>query len=411
MGPEELQRRLRQIGVGFNLGDGRPVPERNSFDGCVPLGRILESGQSEVLLRGLDLSLESNEPSQVDPERLSGHRGVPLLVAVAQRQNGVALDRLIVDRRHPGRLCAGGEEHRHEDGRSHEFNTSAHLLPVDRARILRRVFRCGFRSGSRPHLLEEFEHRRCHLLFWSRNEQDVASDHGSRSKALESYLLRGPQRNGRNANLVPHLDDLVDTDANRLYPQASHLDEGRGRRGERTVPVDPLAPRRRPRPPPRSLRPDGGTPRDAGRRRHVVVRQVSIDRKIDPYLGRFLGSAASPLSSLTASATSSTYRSKPTAAMCPDWVSLRMLPAPRISRSRIASWNPEPEIGELADRFEPAVGVLRETLLLGMEQVGVGPLGRTPDPAPQLVELGETEPIGPLDDQACSPAEGRARTR
>ncbi len=60
---------------------------------------------------------------------------------------------------------------------------------------------------------------------------------------------------------------------------------------------------------------------------------------------------------------------------------------------------PGAEVGELADRLEPPVGLLAEPLLLGMEEVGIGPLAGAPDASPQLVELGEPEQVGALDDE------------
>ena len=50
----------------------------------------------------------------------------------------------------------------------------------------------------------------------------------------------------------------------------------------------------------------------------------------------------SPFSSLTASPIIRTYRSNPTPAMCPDCSPPSRLPAPRISRSFMATYMPAP---------------------------------------------------------------------
>ena len=60
---------------------------------------------------------------------------------------------------------------------------------------------------------------------------------------------------------------------------------------------------------------------------------------------------------------------------------------------------PEPELGGLADRLQPLVGLLGERPVGRMEEVGVRPLAGPADPAPQLVELAEAEQVGPVDDE------------
>ncbi len=57
------------------------------------------------------------------------------------------------------------------------------------------------------------------------------------------------------------------------------------------------------------------------------------------------------------------------------------------------------QVGRLTYRFEPAVGILGEGLVDGMKQVGIGALIRTADPPSQLIELGQTQQVGPLDDE------------
>ena len=60
---------------------------------------------------------------------------------------------------------------------------------------------------------------------------------------------------------------------------------------------------------------------------------------------------------------------------------------------------PRAEIGELADRLEPLVGLLGEGLLTRVEQVRVGALAPAADATAQLVQLREPEQIGAVDDE------------
>ena len=57
------------------------------------------------------------------------------------------------------------------------------------------------------------------------------------------------------------------------------------------------------------------------------------------------------------------------------------------------------ELGGLADRLQPLVGLLGQHHVGRVEQVGVGPLAAAPDPAAQLVQLAEAEQVGALDDE------------
>src|SRR5918994_1309379 len=94
-----------------------------------------------------------------------------------------------------------------------------------------------------------------------------------------------------------------------------------------------------------------------------------------------LRSGASPLAAATASSRRRRYISKPTAAMWPDCSAPRRLPAPRISRSRIA---PLLRLDGGAKRSE---------------EVSVGLLGGASYPAAQLVELRETHRVRAVHDQ------------
>ena len=60
---------------------------------------------------------------------------------------------------------------------------------------------------------------------------------------------------------------------------------------------------------------------------------------------------------------------------------------------------PRPEVGELADRLESLVRLLGERAVAGVEEVRVRALAAPPDPTAQLVELGETEQVGTVDDE------------
>ncbi len=65
----------------------------------------------------------------------------------------------------------------------------------------------------------------------------------------------------------------------------------------------------------------------------------------------------------------------------------------------MAILKPEPELGVLADRPQPLVGLLGQDLVGREQQIGVGPLAGPAHPAPQLVELAQAEAVGPVDDQ------------
>src|SRR5271165_4286336 len=94
-------------------------------------------------------------------------------------------------------------------------------------------------------------------------------------------------------------------------------------------------------------------------------------------------SLAPPSADAAATASSSIcmYSSKPSAATWPDCSSPSRLPAPRSSRSRIAIWKPEPS----SVKSESAASRCA--------------LAAAADAAADLVELGQPEVVGPLDDQ------------
>ena len=59
------------------------------------------------------------------------------------------------------------------------------------------------------------------------------------------------------------------------------------------------------------------------------------------------------------------------------------------------------QLGVLADRPQPLVGLFGEDAVGRMEEVGVGPLSPAAHPATDLVQLAEPEEVGTIHDQAC----------
>ena len=70
-----------------------------------------------------------------------------------------------------------------------------------------------------------------------------------------------------------------------------------------------------------------------------------------------------------------------------------------------------PELGGLADRLQPLVGLLAQHPVRRDEQVGVGPLPGPADPAAELVQLAEAEQVGPVDDERVHRRHVDAATR
>ena len=57
-----------------------------------------------------------------------------------------------------------------------------------------------------------------------------------------------------------------------------------------------------------------------------------------------------------------------------------------------------PELGGVEDRLQPLARLVAQPLAPAVQQVGVGPPRRAPDPAAELVELGQAKGVGPVDD-------------
>ena len=86
-----------------------------------------------------------------------------------------------------------------------------------------------------------------------------------------------------------------------------------------------------------------------------------------------------------------------------------MLPAPRISRSDSAIWNPAPSSEALKIACSRLRATSRQPLPPPVEQVRIGPPRRPPDPAPQLVQLGQPERVGAVDDDRVGVRDVEAR--
>ena len=83
-------------------------------------------------------------------------------------------------------------------------------------------------------------------------------------------------------------------------------------------------------------------------------------------------------------------------------------PAPRISRSAAASRKPAPSSLNSCtarNRWRATAG---EVVAAGHDEVGIGVLVAAPDPAAQLVELGQAEAVGAVDDDRVRPRDVQA---
>ena len=159
------------------------------------------------------------------------------------------------------------------------------------------------------------------------------------------------------------------------------------RSGEAPVEADALVDRR-------GRTPRAGTPRPAGR----------PGRPGRPTSG-------SPRASATASRSISAYRSKPTALMLPCCSAPSSEPAPRISRSRMATLMPLPSsvCSRIAVSRSTACSV--SDCAAREQEVRVRAHVAAAHAALELVELRETEPLAVLDDEGVACAGCRCRTR
>ena len=66
-------------------------------------------------------------------------------------------------------------------------------------------------------------------------------------------------------------------------------------------------------------------------------------------------------------------------------------------------------LDQLAQGLDAPLGVARDDVLARNQQIGVGLLARAPDPAAQLIELGQAEMIGAVDDHRVGVGDIEAR--
>ncbi len=128
----------------------------------------------------------------------------------------------------------------------------------------------------------------------------------------------------------------------------------------------------------------------------VLVGQVGVDGQLDPYLAELRLAVALELVHGLAD--------QPDVEVEPDVGDVAgLLAAEQVAGAADlevlhGDGHAAAEVGVLGQGGQPLVGGLGERLLLRVEEVGVGPLARTADPAAQLVQLREPEGVGPLDD-------------
>ena len=67
------------------------------------------------------------------------------------------------------------------------------------------------------------------------------------------------------------------------------------------------------------------------------------------------------------------------------------------------------ELRRVEDRLEPLARLVAQPLAPPVEEVGVGPPARPADPAAELVELGQPERVGPVDDDRVRVRDVEAR--
>ena len=85
--------------------------------------------------------------------------------------------------------------------------------------------------------------------------------------------------------------------------------------------------------------------------------------------------------------------------MWPDCSSPSRLPAPRRSRSWLASWKPAPSVSSDCSACQALFRLRRHRLAGRRGEDRIGARLRAPDPAAQLIELREAEHVGAMHDQ------------
>ena len=97
--------------------------------------------------------------------------------------------------------------------------------------------------------------------------------------------------------------------------------------------------------------------------------------------------------------------------MWPDCSSPSRLPAPRMSRSWLASEKPAPSVSSDCSTLQALLGAFGEPLAVGRGEVGVGARLGAADAAAQLVELGQAEHVGAVHDQRVGVGDVEAGSR
>ncbi len=98
------------------------------------------------------------------------------------------------------------------------------------------------------------------------------------------------------------------------------------------------------------------------------------------------------------SSSSSAYISKPIGRDLPGLPGAEQFAGPAQLQVVAGDAEAGAEFGQLLQDLEPLAGVPGQGPLAGDQQIGVGALAGAADPAAQLVELGEAETVGAVDD-------------
>ena len=217
----------------------------------------------------------------------------------------------------------------------------------------------------------------------------------------------GPHR-GADAG---DLDDveLADVEAGGLGPQAGHLEQRRGLVGHRAVAVLPLGPDVV----------DLGLGGDRGQAPvglepqllllDVGLGQVGVERQVELDLGRLAHLLALQLGhDLADHLAVQVVADRGDVARLAGAEQVAGAPDLEVAHGDL---EPRAQLGGLADGLEPLVGLFGQRAVAGVEQVGVGPLARPPDPAPDLVELAQARAGRPGRPPACSRWACRCPTR
>ena len=206
----------------------------------------------------------------------------------------------------------------------------------------------------------------------------------------------GHRLGGAPRSHVAH-GDLADAPGHGRRPQAGQGEQPDGRAGQGAVAVGPLRPdvldvgiRRHRRQAPVGLQPGvlGGD---------VVLGEVGVARHVEGHRGWGRAGLAPRLGHRLGHQLD--------VEVVPDGGDVaRLVGAEQVARAadlEVAHGDLESgsELGVLADRPQPLVGLLAEHPVGRMEEVRVGALPAATHPAPDLVQLPEAQQVGPVDDE------------